>query len=127
MKDKSNTGKIIAIGAIILAFIGGITALIIWTMSTSTPPVTTSGPSSTPPVTTKPLSPGQCRLNGNHGPIIGNIHKTKFCVDGDIKKAQGDGWNQDDLAGNYCCEPTQCLEGDIHASSGTYWCNPPLP
>lgn len=87
MKDKSNTGKIIAIIAIILAFIGGIVALIIWTMSTPTPPVTTSGPSNTPPVTTKPLSPGQCRLNGNHGPIIGNINKTKYCVDGRYKKS----------------------------------------
>ena len=28
MKDKSNTGKIIAIGAIILAFIGGITTIL---------------------------------------------------------------------------------------------------
>lgn len=58
MKDTSNTveakfniGKTIAIGAIILTFIGGITALIIWTMSTTT---TSSSSPSPPPVTTIP-------------------------------------------------------------------------
>lgn len=46
---------------------------------------------------------------------------------GDIKKAYGGGWIKGDPGGNYCCPPAQCLEGDIHASSGGYWCNPPLP
>ena len=45
--NKSNMGKIIAIGAIILAFIGGIIALIIW-VSTSTPTTTSISNKPTP-------------------------------------------------------------------------------
>ena len=60
--DKSNTGKIIAIGAIILAFIGGIIALIIW-VSVSTP--TTTSISNKPTPSDKGGGPGGGHPSGS--------------------------------------------------------------
>ena len=61
---NSNTGKIIAIGAIILAFIGGIIALIIW-VSTSTP--TTTSISNKPTPSDKGGGPGGGHDDGPNG------------------------------------------------------------
>ena len=60
--NKSNMGKIIAIGAIILAFIGGIIALIIW-VSTSTP--TTTSISNKPTPSDKGGGPGGGHPSGS--------------------------------------------------------------
>ena len=54
--DNSNKGKIIIISIVVLIFIGGITALIVWTMSTT---ATSSSPSP-PPVTTTPTPTVKC-------------------------------------------------------------------
>ena len=141
MKDKSNTGKIISIGALIFAFtfFGGIIVIIIviiiWTtsspMSPGPPPTTSGSPTppttSGPPKTPPPLPPGQCRLTGNHGPVPGYIIQSRFCIDVTKNAAHGNGWVilQDGI--RYCCPAGQCLDGNMHNYDGEYWCNPPLP
>lgn len=92
--NKSNTGKIIAIGAIIFAFIGGIIALIIW-VSVSTPTTTSTSISNkpTPPdkggpgtdpggsPTSSPIVPtGTCSCPGGTGGIAPMQCKDTPCI-----------------------------------------------
>lgn len=100
MKGTSNTGKIIAIGAIILAFIGGIVALIIWTMSTtSTSSMPSSMPSSTPPVTTIPKKTCPPTLPNSR------LHDAIFYSNGSSKTEKKNGIL------NYCKPCTICASG----------------
>ena len=92
--SKYNTGTIVAIGLVVIVFIGGIVALIIWGMSGSTTTTSSGGPGNSCGIYNggekNPTGDELCgNIIGKPVPIMNNITLKKAIMNGNGERTYG--------------------------------------